>query len=72
MPKAILQFNLPEERHEFEVASNGQNYLSALHDLDNYLRSKLKYEELPDQVREALQSTRDELHVILLDNGVEI
>jgi hypothetical protein len=46
--KAILQFNLPEENHEYLNASQGAQMKSILWDLDQWLRAKLKYEELPD------------------------
>lgn len=44
--KALLKFSLPEEQDEFETANNGWKYRSILCDIDNFLRSKLKYEEL--------------------------
>lgn len=59
--EAILKFNLPEERDEFETAQKGIHYKCVIEAVDNYLRGKLKYGELPDPVREALQETRDKL-----------
>lgn len=35
MPKAILEFNLPEEREEFEDARNGTTYKIQLDDIWN-------------------------------------
>lgn len=60
--KAILEFNLPEEREEFEHAQRGIEYLIVLQEFDNYLRGRLKYEELPDDVHKALQEARDRLY----------
>jgi hypothetical protein len=60
--KAILEFNLPEEREEFNHATNAVAYIAALQELDNHLRGRLKYEELPEEVHDALQSVRDFLH----------
>jgi hypothetical protein len=58
MPKAILEFQLPEEREEFEIANNGRDYYLALHEIDQHLRSCLKHghdyksvEELAEQIR---------------------
>jgi len=43
MPKAILEFDLPEEQSEFENALNGVNYRILLGDLYTWLRAKWKY-----------------------------
>lgn len=48
MPKVILEFNLPEERSEFEVVNNAGEYYSNLWDIDKYLRSVLKYDQDKD------------------------
>ena len=41
--KATLEFSLPEEREEFEMTNKAVDYYSQLHEIDNYLRSLLKY-----------------------------
>jgi hypothetical protein len=41
--KAILEFNLPEEKEDFDFATKGINYYSALVEFDNWLRSEYKY-----------------------------
>ena len=45
MPKAILEFNLPEEQHEFTCATNSGKYLSALVDVGHWVRTQVKYED---------------------------
>lgn len=59
--EATLRFNLPEDNEEFLSASKGGHYLSAIHALDDYLRGRIKYEELTEPVQEALQAARDRL-----------
>jgi len=49
MPKATLEFNLPEEQGEFEVCVKGQKYLSALWDFSNYLRQQVKHGDLHEE-----------------------
>lgn len=44
--KAILEFNLPEEQDEYDWAVNGPTYKLALEELDAWLRSVIKYDEL--------------------------
>lgn len=46
--KAILKFKLPDEENEFSLSLKGPNYRRALDEIDNHLRSKLKYDELSD------------------------
>jgi len=41
--KAILEFNLPEERSEHTHALKGIEYFSILHTIDQRLRSILKH-----------------------------
>lgn len=67
--KAILEFNLPEESVEHLLALRGDAYKYALDDMDNYLRTRLKYEELPDAVVEALQAARNKLNELIQDAG---
>ncbi len=70
MPKAILEFNLPEERSDFCVASRAGKWFSAIYDFDQWLRAKLKYEELPDEVDALYQGCRDKLHECMSDEGI--
>lgn len=69
MAKMIMEFDYYEDREEFEMAQKGGAFHSALHELDQYLRGRLKYEELPDAVHEALQAVRDRLHSEVSDVG---
>ena len=43
MPKAILEFTLPEEAEEFKLANNGINYFIAIEEFSNYIRRKYKH-----------------------------
>jgi len=45
MPKAILEFDLPEEQGEYRMAIDGPKCHAALWDFAEYLRQKLKYDE---------------------------
>lgn len=42
---ATLSFNLPEDRYEFDAAVQGDLWRSALNELDQELRNRIKYEE---------------------------
>lgn len=56
-----LIFDLPEEREDFEVAQNGWKYKIALDDMDNWLRSKLKYGEISATEAEIYEECRNKL-----------
>lgn len=43
MPKATLEFNLPEERDEFKTATKAIDLSIVITEYDNYLRAILKY-----------------------------
>lgn len=64
---AKLEFNLdePYEREAHMMALRGSSYKSALDEMNNYLRGRLKYEELPESVTEALQAARDHLNSLI-------
>jgi hypothetical protein len=51
--KAILEFNLPEENNDFHAAINGHKYKSAHWELDQLLRSEMKYKELSEDTYKA-------------------
>lgn len=72
MAKVILEFDLHEDRESYHQALNGTKYLAVLQEFDNYLRGKLKYEELPDVVADALQKARDYLHSEANDRGFSL
>jgi hypothetical protein len=70
--EAILKFNLPEEEPEFKEALNGGMFKYVLWRLDQYLRGKLKYEELTECEDKCYSDIRQELHKMLQANNLDI
>jgi len=70
--KAILKFDLPEEREEFELASNAVNYSIVLSDIDNYLRSKIKHTDLTDEQYKVYEEIREQLWNYINENGIKM
>lgn len=62
MPKAILEFKLPEEKEEFDLARKGAHYSCVIEDLDNFLRGKIKYSNLEENIEAIYQEVRDKLN----------
>jgi hypothetical protein len=73
MAKATITFTLPEEQTDFHDAVHASDYKMVLWDLNQKLRSKLKYDPtLDDSSAAAYQDARDMLHELLNDYGVSI
>jgi hypothetical protein len=71
--KATLEFNLPEEAQEFRTAINGWKFKSVLNEINEDLRSKIKWQDdMPDAVRQALQAVRDDMHQRLSDHNINL
>jgi hypothetical protein len=72
--KAILEFNLPEDHIDFELAVNGSKAQYALWEMDQWLRSQYKYmsdEEYSKDKYETYEKCRDRLRDIMFENGVK-
>jgi len=71
--KATLEFNLPDDRSEHELAIAGPKLLSVLWELDQWLRARVKYEDhkfaTPD---EALEAARAQLREGCLNQGIDL
>jgi len=70
--KAVLEFNLPDDQHEFNNAANGYKWHLAMWELDQHLRTHTKYASdatSTDKV-EALYETRDKLWSIMSEHNL--
>jgi len=65
--KAKLEFNLPEDKEDFDFATNGINYYSALVEFDQWLRSEYKYNG-----NEPMFEVRKKLNEFINENNVKI
>jgi len=72
LARATLTFHIPEEADEFRCALHGGTYKSALWSFDQYLRNRVKHEQLEPAVYDALQHARTELHSMLSEHGVTL
>ena len=69
---ATLTFNLPEEQEEFYHAAKGADWRLVLEDMDAHLRSRLKYEDLPEEADKALDAARQHLHALVAERGLSL
>jgi len=71
--KATLEFNLPEDQSNFDLAVNGAKAQSALWEMDQWLRNQYKYmsdEEYSKDKYETYEKCREKLREIVYDNGL--
>ena len=68
--KAILEFNLPEEEEQFNVASKGMDWALIVWELDQTLRNKLKY-GAPTHHVHLLEELRDTLNNLVEVKGLQ-
>ena len=66
--KAILEFDLPEDREEHDVASKGMDWALLVWHIDEFIRNKIKYEQDRDGV---LQLVRNELNFQRTEKGLK-
>jgi hypothetical protein len=68
--KAKLEFNLPEDQEQFNVAVKAMDWALLAWDIDQSLRTLLKHH--PDKTREqALEHIKEELHDIMEERGLQ-
>ena len=65
--EAILKFNLPEDKEEFDTASKAMDWALLVWDIDQFIRNKIKYEQDRDGI---LQVLRNELNFKMEEKGL--
>lgn len=70
--KAILEFNLPEDEDDFKRASTANQIHYAVWQLDQWLRSQIKYppESMTQDAWHAYDDCRKKLNQLLNENNV--
>jgi hypothetical protein len=72
--KATLEFNLPDDQQEYDLANNGLNFWNVLWELDQELRTRTKYapDDLPQDKYDAYQEIRDLLRELMTENNINL
>jgi len=70
MAKGILEFELPVEQVEFDMAQDGLRAINVLYSMDQHLRGLIKYTELPDEVNEMVMEIREKLFELIEEENV--
>jgi hypothetical protein len=70
MAKVTIEFDSIEDQHELDVCINGGKWYTLAWELDQYLRGRLKHEDLPEDAYKALDETRDKFHELRREDGL--
>lgn len=69
--KTILEFRMPEEKEEFELAMNAQTYRRAMREFDGVMKNRLKYgKDLSPVEKEFIEQWRKNFHHVLNHRGI--
>ncbi len=66
MPEITLKYSA-EDEDAYLAALHGIDFYCALHDLDQWLRSKIKHED-----KEEFEPVRDQLHECVANRGINL
>ena len=65
--KVILEFELPEDKEEYDTTSKGMDWALLVWHIDEFIRNKIKYEQDRDGI---LQLVRNELNFQMKEKGL--
>lgn len=69
--KAILEFNMDDDKHDFELAINGAKWYVLAWEFDQYLRTRMKYEDsISDDEYKAVEAAREKLRDLMYESGL--
>jgi hypothetical protein len=69
--EAVLKYNLPEEKEEYEMAVHGIDYYLCLDDMREWLRQKLKYDAEGLDV-DTLEKVQERFFEIIGERNVDL
>ena len=70
--KAILEFNLHEDKQDFDFATQGLNWWNVCWEMDQWLRGQIKHspDDMSDDTYKALEGCREKLQEIISENNL--
>lgn len=71
--KAILTFNLPDDKYEYDMAVKGKYWYNVAFRMHRYLRGKTKYLNYDehDEYIKSMNDCKDMFLTIMNENGVD-
>lgn len=71
MGKVTFEFDSIEEQEDILTVANADNWKLAVWELQQFLRSKIKYEEYSKEVYDAFECVQEELNDIIISKGLK-
>ena len=68
--KAILEFELPKDKKEFDTDSRGIDWANVVRDMDQIMHKKVKYSELSNEAILAIEQLRLTMSDMLINRGL--
>jgi len=72
MTKAIFEFNLPDDQHDYEIMTQASKVQSFLWDFSQQLRSWYKYDNDFENANDALDKIREEFYRLIKEHNINI
>ena len=71
--KATLEFNLPEDKVDFDLALQGSDWKHVCWEMDQLLRKRIKYDEsLSEEQLRVYEGVREEFWKFMNENNVDL
>ena len=70
--KATLEFNLPEDQHEYDLAVSSAKMYCALYEIQQEIRRVWKYAELTEGQFEIVVKIYDKVNEIINENNINL
>lgn len=73
--KAILEFNLPEDRQDFDFATQGSDWWNVCWEMDQWLRAQYKYmpdSEFSEDKYETYVKCREKLRETIAEHNLNL
>jgi hypothetical protein len=72
--KAILEFNLPEDKEDFDFAVRGLDWSIVCWNMDQWLRVQIKHapDEMSDDTYKAFEQCREQLREFISDYNLNL
>lgn len=70
--KATIEYNLPDDQHEYDLANSSGAMYNALHEIREEIRRLHKYGELNGEQWEVVDKIYQDFHDILIDNNIKL
>jgi len=72
--KAILEFELPEDKQDFDFATQGSDWWNVCWEMDQWLRGQIKHapDSMSDDTYKTLEECREKLRELIHDSNLNI